>query len=123
MISFYAFEDYQIMKVETSLNLNIACLSWLIWPWEREYGNRFDLHTKSMDSLDVDERHPPIVEVAGAQHHAQMLATFFPMDNPSFVILTYTLKLHAILEKLNKIYFIHLFINALLILSSNPHKF
>ena len=33
-----------------------------------------------LDSLDVDERPPPVVKGADAQHHAYLLATFL-MDN------------------------------------------
>ena len=41
----------------------------------------FDLNAKPLDSLDVNEKPPPIVKLADAQHLAQMLATFV-MDNP-----------------------------------------
>ena len=60
----------------------------------------FDLDAKPLDSLDVDERPPPIVKLVDAQHHAQLLATFF-MDNPLELTPTYVMKLQAILEKLN----------------------
>ena len=59
-----------------------------------------DLTAKTVNPLDVDERPPPIVKLTDAQQHAQLLATFFygqftPAD---------LMKLHGILEKLNKIY-------------------
>ena len=53
--------------------------------------------------LDVDERPPPIVRLVDAQHHAQLLATFF-MDNPFEFTPIDVMKLQAILEKLNEIY-------------------
>jgi hypothetical protein len=37
----------------------------------------FDLNAKPLNYLDVDERPPPIVKLIDAQHHAQLLATFF----------------------------------------------
>ena len=40
-----------------------------------------DLNAKPLNYLDVDERPPPIVKLVDAQHHDQLLATFF-MDNP-----------------------------------------
>ena len=33
------------------------------------------LPAKSLDSLDVDDKPPTIIELASAQHHAQLLAT------------------------------------------------
>ena len=41
----------------------------------------FDLNAKLLDSLDIDERPPPIVKLAVAQHHAHLLVAFL-MDNP-----------------------------------------
>jgi len=37
----------------------------------------FDLNVEPLNSLDVDERSTQVVKVADAQHHAQLLATFF----------------------------------------------
>ena len=53
---------------------------------------RFDLNAKPLDSLDVDERPPPIVKLANAQHHAQLFAKFF-MDNPLELTLAHAMKL------------------------------
>ena len=37
----------------------------------------FDLNAKLLDSLDIDERPPPIVKLAVVQHHAHLLVAFF----------------------------------------------
>ena len=37
----------------------------------------YDLNAKCLVSLDVDDRPPPIMKLAHAQHHTQLLATFF----------------------------------------------
>ena len=50
--------------------MNMA-LTWRIKP------PSFDLNTKLLDSLDVNERPPPFVKLAVALHHAPLLATFF----------------------------------------------
>ena len=63
--------------MKTSLELNIACHSRSIWPWERIEPPSFDLNAEPLDSLDVDERPQPITKLAYSQHHAQLLATFF----------------------------------------------
>ena len=42
----------------------------------------YDLIAGPLNSLDVDDKPPLIVKLAYAQHHAQLLATFFCMDNP-----------------------------------------
>ena len=89
------------------MKLNIACQNWLIsWPWDKEYNHLvLTLLQSPQFSLDVDERPPPIVKLADAQHHAQLLATFFFMDNPLEFTPTNVMKLHAISEiLLNKIY-------------------
>ena len=52
---------------------------------------------RPLDSLDVDERPPPTIKLADAQHHAQLLATFF-MDHSLDFTPTNVMKLHAILE-------------------------
>ena len=52
----------------------------------------FDLNAKPVDSLDIDERPLPIVKLANAQHHGQLLATFF-MDNPLGFTLVDVMKL------------------------------
>ena len=63
----------------------------------------FDLNAKPLDSLDIEERPPPIVKLVDTQHHAQ-LSTTIVMDNPLEFNLAYILKMHAISEKLNEIY-------------------
>jgi hypothetical protein len=35
-----------------------------------------DLTPKTVNPLDVDERHPPIVKLMDAQQHAHIIATF-----------------------------------------------
>ena len=62
-----------------------------------------DLTTETVNPLDVDERPPPIVKLTDAQQHAQLIATFF-MDNSLDFTPANLMKLHGILEKLNKIY-------------------
>ena len=42
----------------------------------------FDHNAKHLECLDVDERPPPRMKLADAQHHAQLLATFCFMDKP-----------------------------------------
>ena len=37
----------------------------------------YELNAKPLDSLDVDERLPPILKLAHTQHHPQLLDTFF----------------------------------------------
>ena len=66
-------------------------------------------------------RPPPIMKVAYAQHHTQLLATFF-MDNPLEFSTANVKKLQAILEKLNNIYRSGN-INGLLVPSSSPLRF
>ena len=65
--------------------------------WElRELGSiSQNLIKRPLDSLDVDESPPPIVKLANAQHHAQLLTTFF-MDNPLDFTPTDAMKMHAI---------------------------
>ena len=63
----------------------------------------YELNAKPLDSLDVDERLPPILKLAHTQHHPQLL-DFFLIDNPLTFTPTYVMKLQAILEKLNKMY-------------------
>ena len=63
----------------------------------------YDLNAKCLVSLDVDDRPPPIMKLAHAQHHTQLLATFF-MDNPFKLIIANVMKLHAISETLTDIY-------------------
>ena len=92
------------MKIEDIIEAKY-CMSELV---DMALGQRieppsFDLNAKPLDSLDVDERPPPIVKLADAQHHAQLLATFF-MDNPLEFTPANVMKLQAISEKLNKIY-------------------
>jgi hypothetical protein len=59
---------------------------------------------KALDSLDVDERPPPIVKlvVVVVEHRAKLFSTFW-MDNPLDFKPAYVMKLQAISEKLNKI--------------------
>ena len=57
----------------------------------------------TLDSLGVDERHPPVMKMAYAQHHVRLLATV-SMDNPLEFIIVDVMKLHVVLEKLNKIF-------------------
>ena len=64
----------------------------------------FELNAKPLDSLDVDERLPPILKLAHASHHAQLLATFFLIENPIKFTPTNIMKLQVILEKLDEIY-------------------
>jgi hypothetical protein len=80
-----SFEDY-IVKVRLSLKLNLACQSLLVDMalGQRMESSSFDLNAKPLDSLDVDERPPPIMKLANT--HA------------------YVTKLRAKPEKLNKIY-------------------
>lgn len=42
----------------------------------------FDLNVEPLDSLDVDERAPPIMKLAYDQHHAQLLTTFKKNGQP-----------------------------------------
>ena len=56
----------------------------------------FDLNAEPLDSLAVDERPPPSVKLANAQHHAQLFATFLFMDNPLEFTIIEVIKLHAI---------------------------
>ena len=58
-------------------------------------------------SLDVDERLPPIMNLVGAQYHAQPLAAFF-MNNPLEFAHAYIMRMQDIPEKLNKMYVVHL---------------
>ena len=66
-----------------------------------------DLDVEFLDSLNVKERPSLIVKLADDQHHAQLLATLC-MDNSLEFPPTNVMELHAILEKLNKIYVIDL---------------
>ena len=60
------FEHYLITDLaKTLLKLNIACQSWLyIVLGHRIEPPLSDFNAKLMDSLDVDERPPPIVKLA-----------------------------------------------------------
>ena len=49
----------------------------------------------ALDSLDVDERPPPIMKLVDTQHHAHLLATFIMDDSLEFTP-TYAMKLQAI---------------------------
>jgi hypothetical protein len=60
-----------------------------------------------LDALDVDERPPPIMKLADAQHHAQLLATSL-MNNPLEFTHANVMKLQAISKKLNKIFVVKL---------------
>ena len=96
-------EDDMIMEVEDIVEVEY-CMSKLV---DLALGQtieppRFNLNVDPLRSLDVGERPPPIVKVEYAQHHAQLLHTFF-MDNVGQFNLV--MKLQAIYEKLNKIFF------------------
>ena len=66
---------------------------------QRMKSPNYALDAKPLDTLDVDERSPPIVKSCIAS-----LLAFFLMDDSLQFISTYVKKLHAILEKLNKLY-------------------
>ncbi len=55
----------------------------------------FDLNAKLLDFLDVDERPPPIVKLAYAQHYACFLAILL-MDEPFEFTRACIMKLQAI---------------------------
>jgi hypothetical protein len=98
------FEDYLIEEGEDIIEVEY-CMSELV---DKALGQRrespsFDLNAKPLDSLDIDERPPPIVKLATAQHHAHLLIAFF-MDNPLKFTLANIMKQQAISEKLNKLY-------------------
>ena len=48
-----------------------------------------------LDTLDIDERPPPIVKLADVQPRAQLLATTF-YGQPIIITLAYMMKLQAI---------------------------
>ena len=80
----------------------------------------FDLNVEPLDTLDIDERPPPIMKLAIAQHHA---LHFFFTDNPIEFTLTYVMKLHAVSEKLKNKYVVNLkwlIWNGLVIPFSSP---
>ena len=99
-----SFKDYMIMKGEDIIEVEF-CMSKLVDVAleQRIKTHSFDFNAELLDSLNVDERPPPIVKLTNAQHHAQLLARV-PMDNPSESTPTYAMKLHAISKKLNEIY-------------------
>jgi hypothetical protein len=87
------FEDYMITEGEDNIKAEYCMLELV----DMALGQRieplsFDLNAKPLDSLDIDERPPPIVKLTNAQHLVQLLAIFF-MDNPLDFTPTYVMKL------------------------------
>ena len=69
-------EDYVIVQGEDIIDIECCMLELL----DMALGQRIEptssnLTAKPLHTLDVDERPPPIVRLADAQHHAQLLDT------------------------------------------------
>ena len=89
------FEDYLILKGEDIIEVEY-CMSELV---DMALGQRkeppsFDLNEEPSNSLDVDERPPPIMRSTYA-HQTQLLATFFD-EQPIRVCSRYVMKPQAI---------------------------
>ena len=72
------FEDYLMMKGEDIIEAKYCMLELVDMTLVHKIEPpSFDLSVEPLDSLDVDDRLPPIVKLIDAQQHAQLLATFF----------------------------------------------
>ena len=67
------FEDYLIVKGEDIIETRY-CMSKLVQMTlvERIEPPSFDLDAEPLDSLDADDKPPPIVKLRDAQHHVQL---------------------------------------------------